>query len=61
VLRAAEFGEITEISTITPFKVTFGNNGKPVCDFLLLVNIIIYLALFPSYRVLLLLSNFRCP
>jgi len=34
-----EFCEIMQSKAITPFKVTnFGTNGKPTCDFLLVIN-----------------------
>jgi len=58
---ATKFGEIAQkrpLRRSSSFKVTdFGANRKPMCDFLLVININLglhhYLALFPSYRRLL--------
>jgi len=38
--KAIKFGEKRKIRANTPFKVIeVGTNGKPVCDFLLVINI----------------------
>ena len=51
--EATEFGEITQIRAIMPFKVTdFGTNWKLIYDFLLVININLpYLAPFPRHSL----------
>jgi len=58
--KASELGEITQatwpLRRSRSFKVTdFGTNGKPICDFLLVINSnlpYLYLAPYPGYEII---------